>query len=936
MLSIRPIQNPCAQLRRFKDFDPTHATWVVSDLKSKLDLSRRLLNEREFIPGDAVLRASDLWRVLLARVRPDLQAVSREFAITLIGHELDNRGDLDWVHAPGVAEAAYGYLTQLMPILSHPEGESSMEEWFTENPESAVRWRRWFDLSLMLWKIFLRQGFIAAPWISGVLVNEPELHLFWNRPLVIDLGGELTQVEADLIANLSLYFDIEVLRPSPVWVDEYRKALVAYEVLEGKAKVKKLPATRADDGDAKEHGKVEYRKFTTMIAEVKEAVARTRMWLEDVKVALSDIAIVAPDIEVYWPALSLYLEQEGIPVQKDRVRRLHAFPDIARWFALMRLRAGSSAESDVELGIFSGGQNAARVISYERFRTLYAAIYGREDLARSDEVARRFALEIHDHEIISRDDFMAWMLRQLPGTAGDEGYEGAVFKRVDALFQRIFSECPYSLKLAPKRWLAYVERLAAKIECPVSESDPCGVSCINLGSAENSPAKRMIVMGLTEAALKRSGGTAILHADILSLASRFGFQLASEDQAKLEFEARWMMDSSRRELVLCVPETDFAGAAQAPSWLWLRGAREAGSHEKIALPAATRWDSLQKAAGLDGLGEVAVERGWCLTQTEFLARALGEDMGAVLPEAYGPHLIKGLSPSAIETYLDCPFIFAAKYLFKLSDVAALDLEVDASRRGSFMHKVFELLTREPLRFGYTPDELGGLLEEARRESGIEFADERLWPPLKERYSDLAKRFLEFEREHRSRFPESRTVAREVKVQGYLNPATGKLSANAAQGHLPFAGRIDRIDEDGRGNLAIMDYKSSKGTLSQYGSWLKNNQIQLLLYAMAVESGLTELSARPVLAALYYVARPLNREIGFKVEGAEQGLYDTGGRSQNKIDAASKQRLYTETAELVKGAVARILAGDFQPSPRERTKCDGCEWSGICRAPHLNS
>jgi hypothetical protein len=420
------------------------------------------------------------------------------------------------------------------------------------------------------------------------------------------------------------------------------------------------------------------------------------------------------------------------------------------------------------------------------------------------------------------------------------------------------------------------------------------------------------------------------------LAAKFGFHMASEDQAKREFEARWVMDSCRRELVLCVPETDFAGAAQAPSWLWLRGAREAGSHDKITLPDATRWDSLQQSAGLEDLSKLAAEREWCAAQTEFLKKALGEDMGTVLPEAYGPHLIKNLSPSAIETYLDCPFVFAAKYLFKLSDVASLDLEVDASRRGSFMHKVFELLTREPMRFDYARNELEALLEEARKESDIEFADERLWPPLKERYLDLAKRFLEFERDYRAGFPEIRTVAREVKVQGYLNPATGELSTKAAPGHLSFAGRIDRIDEDGGGHLAIMDYKSSKGALSQYGSWIKNNRIQLLLYAMAVENGLTELSARPVLAALYYVARPLSREIGFKVEGVKQGLYDTSGRAQNKIEADAKQRLFNEATELVKGAVARILAGDFKPSPRERTKCDGCEWSGICRAPHLNS
>jgi CRISPR/Cas system-associated exonuclease Cas4 (RecB family) len=118
--------------------------------------------------------------------------------------------------------------------------------------------------------------------------------------------------------------------------------------------------------------------------------------------------------------------------------------------------------------------------------------------------------------------------------------------------------------------------------------------------------------------------------------------------------------------------------------------------------------------------------------------------------------------------------------------------------------------------------------------------------------------------------------------------------------------------------------------------LKNNKIQLLLYAMAVERGLSDLSARPVLAALYYVARPLGRDLGFKVDDVEQGLYDTAGRAHNKIGSAAKERLFQETSELVKNAVARILEGDFKPQPREKKTCDHCEWSGLCRAPHLNS
>jgi RecB family exonuclease len=934
MLSLLPIAGSLEQRLRLQSFDPSVATWVVSDIKTKLDLNRTLLTERSFIPGDSVLRASELWRTMLTRIRPDLQCVSREFALALIAERLEAKGsgegaaDFEWVQAPGAAQVAYDYLSQLMPILAHPGGKELMTEWFAENQASQVRWGRWYELAHELWRGFLDEGFIAPPWIVGVLVNETELHRVWDRPLVIDLGAELNQVEADILAQLSNYVDVEILKPEPSWREEYAKTLAAYEVFETKIKARRLPPLSPRDESVK--AKVRFAKFTTMIAEVKDATAQVRAWLDEtaLPIAPSDIAIVAPDIEAYWSALSSYLEHEGIPCQKPIVRRLHGYPDIARWMASLRLRAGAAAEADVELGLFDSLGRTPRLMTYERFKTLYTNIYGREDLARSEEVAARFAIELNAADTVMRDDFVAWSLKQLP--------EGADYPRVESLYRRLFAECPQVTCFRLRRWLQYFEQLAAKVECRLRDGEPDGISCINLSSAETSPAAAMIVLGLTESALRKNGGTAVLFSDIASLTARFGFRLASEDQAKLEFEARWVTENSGRALVLSVPETDFAGAVQAPSWLWVRGAREQGVHKELSLPRETRWDLIQKANQTANLRAAALERAWSSTHTEYLERSLREDMGLTPLENFGRDLVKSLSPSKIETYLDCPFVFAAKYLFGLSDVADLDLEVDPSRRGSLMHKIFEMLTREPFKTEYAEGELEAVVDEAQSASDMELADPRLWPPLKARYVDLARRFVQFEKEYRAKFPELKTVAREFDVAGHMRISTGELIRDAEPGSLRFSGRIDRVDSDASGHLEILDYKSSKNGLYQFGSWIKNNQIQLLLYAMAVEKGLTAWTPKPVLAALYYSSRPLNRETGFKVEGVEQGLYEIAGRAQNKISPEGKEALFHETEGLVKNAVARMLEGDFKPNPRDEKDCATCEWSGQCRAPHLNS
>lgn len=926
MLTLQSISSPRDQ-RHFLDcFDPERETWVVSDLKSKLDLQRSLLEKRDFLPGDSVVRASELWKALLTRLRPDLQMVSREFAVTILGQKLALR-DEDWVRSPGAPQTAYDYMSQLMPVLAHPSGEEMMREWFEANPASEVRWGRWFSLSLDLWKEFLQEGFVAPPWVSGVLVNEPDLGLVWSRPLVFDLGAELNQVEADLIISLSTHFDITVLRPEPEWAEEYEKTLVAYQIFERKLKVTKKPAP---SDEAKKSGvPPTYHKYTTMIAEVKDATALVRKWLDGKDgasaVEPTCIAIVAPDIECYWPALACYLDTEGIPCQKDQVRRLHAYPDIARWLAYLRLKTGAFAEADVEIGLFDSLGRSPRLISYERFKTLYATIYDRDDLYRVETVADRFRVELEESEESGRDDFVAWSLRQLP--------EEAEFQRVESLYRRLFAECPQSMRLTIQRWMAYLEQIASKVECRVRDGDPDGISCINLSSAENSPATHMIVLGLTEAALKQGGGTAVLFSDISSLAYEFGFHLASEDQAKLEFEARWITDGSERELVLTVPETDFAGGVQAASWLWVRGAKEQGSLDAITLPASTRWDEIQRS----GMRRIAQERGWSAPHRLYMENSLSQDLGLMPLDAFGGEFVTRLSPSAIEDYLDCPFIFAAKRLFKLSDVAELDLEVDASRRGSLMHKLLELLTREPMRFDYSEEEYANLVDAAKTESRLELADPRLWPPLKARYTDLARRFVAFERENRKKFPETRTIGREYDIAGYLDPKTGHLHRDPHAGDLKFIGTIDRVDQDQSGHLAIMDYKSSMSSVAQFGSWLKKNQIQLLLYAMAVENGLTSLEPRPVVAALYYSVRPLNRDYGFLVEGVEQGLYEIPDkRKRNRISPEEKERLFAEGENLVRTAVGQMLEGRFEPNPRDKKDCLDCQWSALCRAPHLNS
>ena len=926
MIKLRSIRGALEAESELLQFNPDSTTWLVSDLKTKLDINRRLLTDRKFLNSESVLRASELWKTLLSRVRPDLQVVSREFSLTMIADQISNL-DLPWAQAPGVAQAAYRYIGQLMPILAHPEGAEMMKAWFELNPAASERWGRWYELSTIVWKEFLEAGYIAPTWTSGALVNENKLHEVWDRPLVVDLGVELNQVEADLLLLLGDHLDITVLRPDPLWAKDYAKCLVAYEVLAHKLGIDREVSNHAGAVNSRDRNPVastvSYRKFTTMIAEVKDAVAQARIWV-DAGTELSDIAIVAPDIELYWPALESFLNEEGLPTQKDRVRRLHGFADIAQWLAHLRLRSGAYNEADIELALFAPG-SGSQLVSYSRFKTLYAMVYGREDLERSESVAKRFQIELDPTLRCSRDDFVAWSLKQLP--------ESANLDRVEMTFKKIFAECSPGLSWPVKRWLSYLEQIVSKTEYRVLDGDPNGLSCIKLTSAENSKAKKMVVMGLTEVALRHSVETTLLASDLWLLAKDYGFHLISDDQAKLEFEASWLVDGGGREVVLTVPETDFNGSALAPSWLWLKGARSSGQAKSVIVPRVTRWDELQRA----NASAVAQNRDWSTDDLMRLERAFNEDFNEAELEKFAQSMVQKVSASGIEDYLNCPFIFAVKRLFGLSDEAELDLEIDPSRRGSLMHKMFEIVTEEPRRFNLSDEELGATVDLAREKAKIELADPRLWPPLRARHIDLLKRFLAFEHDNHLHFPDAKVAGRELEIAGFIRPSTGEFLSEKEPDAIAFNGRIDRIDEDSQDRVAVYDYKSSGGSVKQFGGWLKNNKIQLLLYSLAIEKGLTNLKPREVVAAIYYIARPLSRDKGFLVEGVDQGLFEiVNRRKQNNITVEKKEALFREGEALVKVALKGMSEGLFAPKPRDPNMCGKCRWSAICRTPHLNS
>ena len=84
MLTIIEIQHREQIKTIYDQFDPTHETWIVSDLKSKFELQNQILAQNKSYHDEAVLRIGDLWQKILNRKYPEFKIISEDYAQILI------------------------------------------------------------------------------------------------------------------------------------------------------------------------------------------------------------------------------------------------------------------------------------------------------------------------------------------------------------------------------------------------------------------------------------------------------------------------------------------------------------------------------------------------------------------------------------------------------------------------------------------------------------------------------------------------------------------------------------------------------------------------------------------------------------------------------------------------------------------------------------
>ncbi|MCC7556046.1 MAG: exodeoxyribonuclease V subunit gamma [Methanoculleus marisnigri] len=315
---------------------------------------------------------------------------------------------------------------------------------------------------------------------------------------------------------------------------------------------------------------------------------------------------------------------------------------------------------------------------------------------------------------------------------------------------------------------------------------------------------------------------------------------------------------------------------------------------------------------------------------------------AALAERFGEGAV--FSPTALETYADCPFRFYLERVLGLAPLPEADPDLTAQERGSLVHRIayrfysgWTCDGNGPVTGACYADALRRILDAGREEADRFTFETPAWAADKEHLlgspaagKGVLERFLR----HEAEVAASRFVPHAFEVSFGLPLVPGEVDAVSipdavaiplGEETIRLRGRVDRVDVLTDGRFMITDYKtgSSHPRLRDIEA---GKALQLPLYLRAVET----LTGREGVAGTYYILR--RGEVTNKPVFWDAGLKDCfscfPGSQRSSVEDV--REVVKTTLFWTKRYLAGIRAGRFPPRP-DAGPCPGyCGFKTVCR------
>lgn len=323
--------------------------------------------------------------------------------------------------------------------------------------------------------------------------------------------------------------------------------------------------------------------------------------------------------------------------------------------------------------------------------------------------------------------------------------------------------------------------------------------------------------------------------------------------------------------------------------------RSGAGEPNLLSPQLERLTALHRLAYGDGLEDKTLTERLPRAEVRFAGAVEGAGATGVPAPTLPATLIPSrVSASAYNTLMACPYQFYARYVLGLAELDDVQEEIEKRDYGELVHDVLAQFHRAHPRVLEmdaieAQRELESLSEQAFSEVTSRNYLARAWLM---RWLALIPKYIEWQREHeRAGWSwHASEVAREVEM---VTPKGRRFL---------LRGRLDRVDLNGDGSSAVIDYKTQAMKVLRDKVAAHGEDVQLPVYAL--------LWGGPVGAALFL---SLDRD-GVKPVPVEE--------SPGELAEAARSRLATLYDALHEGA--RLTAQGVE------AVCEHCEMRGLCR------
>lgn len=305
-------------------------------------------------------------------------------------------------------------------------------------------------------------------------------------------------------------------------------------------------------------------------------------------------------------------------------------------------------------------------------------------------------------------------------------------------------------------------------------------------------------------------------------------------------------------------------------------------------------------------------------------------------------LEKGISPSALNSFLDCSLRFAYRYLAGITEPQIISEEIDPAQFGTVLHKSVELLYRSLGKAGVSeiavnPKAIQSLKDTIETVIVQAFTEE-IFKGLKPRWEgrnliirSVLQKYLEGILKADTELGDFRILETEAEVDSVLLLNLPFISDSSVS--VRFFGNIDRVDITETG-VRIVDYKTGKDSrqfthlenlMTRESGKSNKAALQTLMYGWMWLNHHPEYqnSNVPVSAGLYTMREIFSGDFDFRLQQKEEG--------QRSYSAVEDIRVYMPELEERLGFIIADMASEafvFQAT-EDVKKCEWCAYKGIC-------